>query len=118
VTYDAGYDEANRTLEELMCSDGENGVMWKYGWETQADVPSFPYIGGVQTISEWNSTNCGTCWQATYRGKTIYILAIDFTTQGLNIGFDAMNDLTSGRAWALGRVDAIVTEVPLSSCGL
>lgn len=81
-------------------------------------MKNFPYIGGAQAIASWNSPNCGTCWSATYNGKTIHILAIDHAGQGLNLGLRAMNDLTNGRAEALGRVDADVRQVPLANCGL
>jgi hypothetical protein len=107
-----------RSLNYVACSDGTNGVMWKYNWRVQGDVKGFPYIGGAQAISGWNSPNCGTCWEATYNGRTIRILAIDHTAAGLNIGLTAMNDLTNGQAVALGRVDAQVTQVPISNCGL
>lgn len=102
----------------MACSDGVNGVMWKYNWKVQGDVKNFPYIGGVEAVGGWNSPNCGTCWSASYNGRTINILAIDHAGAGLNIGLTAMNDLTGGRAVALGRVDASVTQVPLSQCGL
>ncbi|KAK3370083.1 Cerato-platanin [Podospora didyma] len=118
VTYDAGYDDPNRSLEIVTCSDGENGVMWKYGWEQQSQVTTFPFIGGSETITDWNSTNCGTCWSATYRGQTVHILAIDYTEEGLNLGFNAFNTLTNGYGRALGRVDATVVQVPIRDCGL
>ncbi|KXX81471.1 Protein SnodProt1 [Madurella mycetomatis] len=118
VSYDVGYDDANRSLTAVACSDGTNGVMWKYNWRVQGDVTNFPYIGGAQAIASWNSPNCGTCWSVTYNGKTIHILAIDHASQGLNLGLNAMNDLTNGRAEALGRVDANVAQVPLANCGL
>lgn len=61
---------------------------------------------------------CGTCWSATYNGKTIYILAVDHAAAGLNIALDAMNDLTNGQAVFLGRIDAAVAQVDVSNCGL
>ena len=118
VSYDQGYDDAGRSLTAVSCSDGNNGVMWKYNWKVQGDVKNFPYIGGSDSIPGWNSPNCGTCWSATYNGKTIYILAIDHAGQGLNIGLAAMNDLTNGRAVELGRIDAQVQQVGLDRCGL
>lgn len=86
--------------------------------QTQKDVKGFPYIGGAEAIGGWNSPNCGTCWSATYNGRTIHILAIDHTATGLNIALAAMNDLTNGHAVELGRIDAQVTQVALSECGL
>jgi len=124
----------------VSCSDGVNGVMWKYNWlvnplfplvstretrwltsllrNVQGDVKGFPYIGGAQAIGGWNSPNCGTCWKATFQGRSIHILAIDHTANGLNIAQAAMNDLTNGRAVELGRVEADVVQVSLGECGL
>jgi len=66
----------------------------------------------------WNSPNCGTCWMATYENRTIFILAIDHTGRGLNIGYQAMDDLTGGEAQQLGRIDAMIAQVPRRNCGL
>ncbi|KAK4191266.1 Cerato-platanin [Podospora australis] len=118
VSYDEGFDDASRSLNNVACSDGVNGLMWKYNWKTQGDIKNFPYIGGVEAIAGWNSPNCGTCWQATWNGRSINVLAIDHTGSGLNLGLRAMNDLTNGHAIELGRIDAIVQQVPISNCGL
>ncbi|KAK4148282.1 Cerato-platanin [Dichotomopilus funicola] len=118
VGYDQGYDNAARPLTEVACSDGVNGLIWKYNWQVQGDVKRFPYIGGAQAVEKWNSANCGTCWSASYNGKTIYILAVDHADQGLNIGLTAFNDLTSGHGVEIGRIDANVQQVALSFCGL
>ena len=118
MSYDTGYDDATRSLAAVACSDGTNGVMWKYNWKVQGDVKNFPFIGGSEAIGGWNSPNCGTCWAATYNGRTIHILAIDHAAHGLNIGLTAMNALTNNKAVELGRVDAHVVQVHLSNCGL
>ncbi|KAK4240170.1 protein SnodProt1 [Achaetomium macrosporum] len=118
VSYDTGYDDASRSLTAVACSDGTNGVMWKYNWKVQGDVKNFPYIGGAEAVGGWNSPNCGSCWEASWNGNTIHILAIDHAAAGLNIGQTAMNALTNGRAAELGRVDANVKQVALSACGL
>lgn len=55
VSYDTGYDDGSRALTALSCSDGANGLITKHGWNTQANVPSFPRIGGYQGIEGWNS---------------------------------------------------------------
>lgn len=118
VSYDIGYDDAGRSLTNVACSDGNNGVMWKYNWKVQGDVKNFPYIGGAEAVGGWNSPSCGSCWRATYNGKSIHVLAIDHAGSGLNIGLAAMNDLTNNHAAELGRVDATVEQVALSNCGL
>ena len=105
-------------MTDVSCSDGANGLITRYGWQTQGDVARFPYIGGAAAVDGWNSPSCGTCWSASWNGKTIYILAIDRSADGLNIALDAMNDLTNGQAVALGRVDATVSQVAASNCGL
>ncbi|OCL14252.1 eliciting plant response-like protein [Glonium stellatum] len=118
VSYDTGYDDASRSLTAVACSDGANGLITKYGWQTQGQIPHFPYIGGYEGIAGWNSAQCGTCWSLTYNGKTIYILAIDHTASGFNIAETAMNDLTGGNAVQFGRVDATYTQVASSYCNV
>jgi len=54
VSYDTGYDDPSRSLTTVSCSDGVNGLITKYGWQTQGDVHRFPLIGGKAPIS-WNS---------------------------------------------------------------
>ncbi|KAH6954510.1 Cerato-platanin [Fusarium avenaceum] len=118
VSYDAGYGDASRAMTAVSCSDGKNGLITKYGWKTQGNIPKFPYIGGAQAIAGWNSASCGTCWKLTYKGKSINVLAIDHTAAGFNISPAAMNALTNNQAVKLGRVDATATQVPVKNCGL
>ncbi|EGU82724.1 hypothetical protein FOQG_09827 [Fusarium oxysporum f. sp. raphani 54005] len=118
VSYDPGYGESGRALTAVACSDGKNGLITKYKWKTQGQIPKFPYIGGAQAVAGWNSPNCGTCWKLTYKGKSINVLAIDHTAAGFNISPAAMNALTNNQAVKLGRVDATATQVAISNCGL
>ncbi|KAI0897600.1 SnodProt1 [Annulohypoxylon nitens] len=117
VSYDTGYDDASRSLTAVSCSDGTNGLITRYGWQTQGNIPT-TYIGGADTIAGWNSPNCGACYQLTWNGKSINVLAIDHAASGFNIALDAMNALTNGQAVALGRVDATSTQVDISACGV
>lgn len=118
VSYDTGYDDASRSLADVSCSDGANGLITKYGWQTQGQIPHFPYIGGYEGIAGWNSAQCGTCWSLTFNDKTIYVLAIDHTAAGFNIAEAAMNDLTGGNAEQFGRVDATFAQVGSSFCNV
>lgn len=63
-------------------------------------------------------SQCGTCWQLTYGGRTINVLAIDHAASGFNIAEAALNELTNGQAVALGRVDATAVQVAASECKL
>ncbi|KAH7419691.1 Cerato-platanin [Cadophora sp. MPI-SDFR-AT-0126] len=117
VSYDNGYDDGSRSLAVVACSDGTNGLLTK-GYTTQNSLPSFPRIGGASVIAGWNSGSCGTCWSLTYNGNTINVLAIDHANEGFNIAQAAMDQLTGGRAVALGRIDAQYAQVPASACGL
>ncbi len=117
VSYDAGYDDASRSLASVACSDGSNGLLTK-GFTTQGSLPSFPNIGGASTIAGWNSDSCGSCYQLSYNGNTINVLAIDHADAGFNIAEAAMNTLTGGQAVQLGRIDASYTQVDVSACGL
>ncbi|KAI0385058.1 Cerato-platanin [Hypomontagnella monticulosa] len=118
VSYDTGYDDASRSLTTVSCSDGPNGLMTKYGWQTQGQIPNFSFIGGADTIAGWNSASCGTCYELAYNGKTINVLAIDHAGAGFNIALNAMNALTNGQAVALGRVEATSRQVDLGACGI
>ncbi|KAK4504028.1 hypothetical protein PRZ48_004943 [Zasmidium cellare] len=118
VSWDAGYDDGSRSMTAVSCSDGANGLITKYGYQTQGAIPNFPLVGGSSDIAGWNSAQCGQCYSVAYNGKTINILAIDHASDGLNLSKGAMNQLTNNQADALGRVDATVTKVDVSQCGL
>ncbi|KOS23118.1 Protein SnodProt1 [Escovopsis weberi] len=118
VSYDTGYDDGSRSLTSVSCSDGPNGLITKYHYQTQGQVPGFPSIGGMQGIA-WNSPQCGTCWQLSYGGYTIKVIALDAAYNGgFNIGLNAMNALTGGNAVQFGHVDAVVTQLATTACGL
>ena len=117
VSYDETYDNKSGRLTTLACSVGENGLLTK-GFTTFSSLPHFPNIGGAAAIAGWNSASCGTCWQLTYNGKSINVLAVDHAGSGFNIALGAMNTLTGGQAKSLGRINASVKQVSASSCGL
>ncbi|KAI0805151.1 EC5 protein [Xylaria sp. FL0064] len=118
VSYDQGYDNGARSMTAVACSDGPNGLITRYGWQTQGQIPKFPNIGGAPAVAGWNSASCGTCWTLTYNGRSVSVLAVDAGYGSFNIALGAMNTLTNGQAVALGRVDATVVQAPLSACGL
>ncbi|KZT11128.1 Cerato-platanin [Laetiporus sulphureus 93-53] len=117
VSYDNTYDNAAGSLDTVACSNGPNGLESK-GYTTFGSLPDFPYIGGAQAVTGWDSPNCGTCWQLTYDGNTINVLAIDVALNGFNIAEEAMNALTDNQAGFLGRITATATQVDASVCGL
>ncbi|KAI0204292.1 EC5 protein [Astrocystis sublimbata] len=118
VAYDQGYDDASRSMTAVSCSDGANGLITKYGWQTQGAVKKFPNIAGAAAVAGWNSAQCGTCWKLTYKGKSVNVLAVDHSAAGFTLSLKAMNDLTGGQAVALGRIDATSAQVAKSACGL
>ena len=122
LSYDNTYDVASTSLNVVACSDGANGLITK-GFTTFGSLPKFPFIGGAQAVTGWNSTSCGTCWQVTYTNssgiaKSINVLAIDVSLNGFNIAETAMNVLTNNQAGFLGRVNVASTQVAASVCGL
>ncbi|RCI12695.1 hypothetical protein L249_0665 [Ophiocordyceps polyrhachis-furcata BCC 54312] len=118
VSYDPGYDDASRSLTRISCSDGPNGLITRYHWQTQGQIPGFPNIGGMQGVS-YNSPQCGTCYRLSYGGRTIHVLAVDAAYNGgFNIGLGAMNVLTDGNAAQFGHVDADAQPAELSDCGI
>ncbi|KAI1502004.1 immunomodulatory protein [Biscogniauxia marginata] len=116
VAYDQIYDTGSQSTNTVSCSDGQYGLAARF--PTFGSFPQFPYIGAADVVGGWNSPSCGTCWQLTYQGRTINVLAIDHAASGFNIAVDAMNALTGGRAVELGRIDAESTQVPASVCGI
>jgi Cerato-platanin len=136
ATYDNTYDNPYGSLNVVACSNGENGLLTK-GLATFGSLPSFPYIGGAQAVTGWDSPECGSCSALTYQGNTfngedlsasLYprklfrlsskVLAIDMAATGLNIAQKALDELTNNQAVALGRVDVTAYEVAASYCGL
>ncbi|KAF1834892.1 Cerato-platanin-domain-containing protein [Decorospora gaudefroyi] len=111
VSYDTGYDDASRPLTSLACSDGPNGLITRYGWKTQGAITGYPYIGGYMGVEGWNSAQCGTCYGVTFKGKTVYVLAVDYTRDGFNLAKAAMDELTGNQAEFLGRVEASYAKV-------
>lgn len=118
LSYDPTYDKASTPLTSIACSDGSHGLITKYGWKTLGQIPHFPNIGGSSTIPGWNADTCGQCFQVSYRGNSIYVLAVDTAPSGMNIAEAAMNKLTGGQAVKLGRVAAEVMKVGVGKCGL
>ena len=117
LSYDESYDNASASLSTVACSDGTNGLLTK-GFTTFSSLPHFPNIGGAAAIAGWNSASCGTCWQLTYNGKSINVLAIDHSgADTFNIAKSALNTLTDGQAEFLGHVTATVRQVANSGCG-
>jgi hypothetical protein len=123
VSYDEAYDVASASLTTVACSDGPNGMLTR-NFTTFGSLPKFPYIGGFVGVAGWNSPNCGSCHQLTFTNvtsgakKSINILVIDSTDVGYNVALAAMNELTGGRAKALGRLNVTDISVNRSVCGL
>lgn len=117
VSYDQAYDNGSSSLDTVACSDGANGLLTK-GFSTFGSLPHFPNIGGAAAVGGWNSAQCGSCWQLTFKGKSINVLAVDHADAGFNIALGAMNTLTNGQAQQLGRIDATAKQVAASQCGL
>ncbi|KAG5640536.1 hypothetical protein DXG03_008173, partial [Asterophora parasitica] len=113
ISYDRVYDNVNRPLATVACSDGTYGLLTR-GYTTFSSLPRFPFIGGAEAVTGWNSPNCGTCYQLTYTNVTsgvnrsINVLAIDRAKPGFNVALEALEALLGPRAVDIGRttVDA------------
>ena len=122
ASYDTGYDNAQRSLSTVACSDGPNGLLTR-GFTTFGSLPNYPNVAGAPAVTGWNSPGCGTCWTVTYtnakgKSKSINLLAIDVAPNSYNMPTSAMNNLTGGQATSLGRVPVTAVSVPPSVCGL
>merc|ERR1712228_219722 len=49
---------ASDSLTSVSCSDGANGLMTRWGYQTLE--PMFPYVAAMAGAT-WNSPKCGTC---------------------------------------------------------
>ncbi|KAJ8591463.1 Cerato-platanin [Rhizopogon salebrosus TDB-379] len=117
LSYDTTYDNSALSLDYVACSDGPNGLITK-GYTTLGQLPTFPNVGGVYTVTGWDSASCGTCYEVTYGNNTLAVLAVDTASEGFNLSEEAMNTLTGGEAVFLGRVSVTAVEVAASVCGL
>ena len=117
VRYNTFYDNPSLSLNNVACSNGPNGLVTR-GYPTFGSLPTFPNIGGVYAVKGWNSPLCGSCWRLTYKGKSIYVTAIDTIFEGFDLSLGAMNSLTNGKAQELDLVNAQATQVDAWHCGL
>ena len=123
LTYNTEYDDPDISLIGVACSDGVYGLMTQ-GYTTFRSLPGFPYIGGADVVTGWDSPNCGTCYGVTYyspeteTNTTIPILIVDTAVDGFVVSEEAMNALTGGLAVELGRVQVTVVEVAKTVCSL
>ncbi|KAG2045249.1 Cerato-platanin [Suillus americanus] len=117
LSYDTAYDDASLSLSSVACSDGTNGLETK-GYTTLGSLPTFPNVGGVYTVTGYNSAACGSCYSVAYGNNVVAILAVDKSEAGFTISETAMNTLTGNLATELGRVDVTATQVNMSVCGL
>ncbi|KAF8262680.1 Cerato-platanin [Lactarius quietus] len=123
VRYNTIYDDPSTSLNDVACSNGDNGLESKgpgSGFQTFGDLPTFPGIGGVFAVKGWNSPECGSCWRLKYSGtgKHIHVTAIDTISDGFDISLKAMNILTNGKAVQLDSIDVAAHQVPESFCGM
>lgn len=117
LSYDNTYDNPDLSLSTVACSNGPNGLITK-GYTTLGQLPTFPNVGGVYTVTGWDSAYCGSCYEVTYGSKTIAVLAVDVASAGFNVAEAAMNTLTGNQAQFLGRVSVTSVAVNASVCGL
>jgi hypothetical protein len=88
----------------------------KYG-SLLSQVPGFPRVGGAFTVERWDSRSCGKCYMLMYGSNSIYVMAVDHAGTGFNIGKKAMDELTRGRAEAVGKVQVAWTDAATRFCG-
>ena len=117
VRYNSFYDNSATSMNNVACSNGANGLVTK-GFPTFGSLPTFPNAGGAYAVGAWNSAECGSCWELTYGGNTIYVTAIDTVYSGFDISLAAMNTLTNGQAQQFSSINVQSTQVGESYCGL
>ncbi|KAI1791500.1 immunomodulatory protein [Ganoderma leucocontextum] len=96
VSYDESYDSKSASLAPVAPSDNPHGLLTK-GYSTFSSLPHFPNIGGTAAIAGWNPAQCGTCWQLTYNGRSINVLAIDHADWGFKASTSRWGDEAAGQ---------------------
>ena len=111
ITEDPIYDNPLGLMSSLACS---NPLEPRYPYF--GDIPNFPWVGGAYDVV-WGSLNCGQCWRLTNleNGAFIYLVAINRSPNGFNIGSWAYNALMNGDGRDVSMVDAV--KVPGRFCG-
>lgn len=61
---------------------------------------------------------CGNCYKITWKGRELYFTAIDHADNGAALSERGLDDLTDGHAIEYGAVDADITLVEKSFCGV
>lgn len=117
LSYDTAYDSKPSSINAVACSDGQNGLGTR-GYNTLGSLPNFPNIAGVPAIKSWNSPNCGSCWELTYKNTSVYLLGVDKGNDGYISSQKAMDTLTGGNAVEFGRINVTAVRVSASKCGL
>lgn len=115
VLYDTTYDNSSFPISSLACSDGPNGLEGK-GYNTLGQLPDFPYVGASPTIPEWDSPNCGACYNITYNGVFLYVMGVDSSSSAFVVSQAALDRLTGRQAVALGQITASYDAVDSSHC--
>jgi hypothetical protein len=109
LTFDGMYATADQPLSTFSCP----GL---FGAERVNQLAAWPNVTATAFIERNLSPNCGTCWQVTYQGRSINLLAIDHAPQGFTASPFTVNWLTSGTGITNGRVDVDVTQIDPSEC--
>ncbi len=117
VTYEPAYDNPDRSMDTVACSDGRHGLAARF--PKFRDIPTFPNVGGAFDI-HWNSHNCGTCWKITNTANNISIAftAIDRAGHGgFHIAESAFEYLNGGEIGS-GILQVEGHRVAVQVCGL
>lgn len=121
LNYNSAYDDPNRQLDTVVCHDYL--INLKMGYTTYSSLPAFPYIGGFVTVLSQNSPECGTCWQITHGEKSVNVLAIGKTNDGVDLPRKAMDILINNNGAGaqfpkFPLTTATVTKVENAKCNM
>ncbi|KAJ3484915.1 hypothetical protein NLI96_g5318 [Meripilus lineatus] len=115
ATYSVDYDNGDTSLNNVACSNGDNGLITK-GYTTLNTLPAYPYVAGFSEVTGWNSPACGSCWAVGYNDTVIYVIAIDTSGVGFGLSTKAMQDLTASEGIELGKVEVTYSPADDSYC--
>ena len=104
------YDTPSNGIANVACSN--------LPYATLGQIPGYPNIAGSHVVSGYGSPGCGTCWQITYEGRSVNVLAVDTYAPGWNLALPTMQNLLGSNSTNLPEVQATVVQVDASACGV
>ncbi|KAI5787916.1 Cerato-platanin-domain-containing protein, partial [Pyronema domesticum] len=98
VSYSPAYDIGQMQSQNVVCSSGSQGLLAQ-GFSTLGEIPNFPMVAAIDTISWGRLQQCGLCFRVIHQSnvglRSIYVQAVDASNKpGFILSRIAMKLLT------------------------